>query len=143
MDPQDEFRPNKIEHSTSQKVSEGEIYLNKNEHTTYQEVSDGHGVLPSQVAPRSLRRSEWISCNTSIRSLAKTNGEKMNVRTHDTASWNDCIKLMTVESHLPTQQVPSNAITAQTSLRFPRGGCITDTSRRWLTYRSRFDQARG
>ena len=52
------------------------------------------------------------------------------------------MKLMTVESHLPTQQVPSNATTPHTSLRFPRGGCIADTSRRWLRYCSRFDPSK-
>ena len=104
-DPQEEIRPNKIEHSTSQKVSDGEIYSNKNEHTTSQDVSDGHGESPSQEAPRSLRHSEWI-CNTSIiiKSSAETNGEKTHVRTYDTASRNDNSKLMTVESHLPTQK---------------------------------------
>ena len=127
-DPQEEIRPNKIEHVTSQKVSEEEIYSNKNEHITSQDVSDGHEESPSLEAPRSLRSSERIY-NTSIiiKSSAETNGEKTHVRTHDTASRNDRVKLMTVESHLPTQQVPSNATTPQTSLRFPRGGCIADT----------------
>ena len=100
--------------------------------------------MPSQEAPRSLRRSEWI-CNTFIRSLAKTNGEKTNVRTHDTASWNDRTKLMTVESHLPTQKATYDATTAQTRHRFQRGVCIADaiscsyTRRSRPKYCSRFD----
>jgi len=49
VDAQEEIRPNKIEHVTSQKVSEGNIYPNKNEQTTFREVSDGDRVmLPSQ-----------------------------------------------------------------------------------------------
>ena len=52
------------------------------------------------------------------------------------------MKLETVESHLPYHQAPFDATTAQTSVRFPRGGCITDTSRRWLRYRSRFDPSK-
>ena len=40
VDPQEEIHPNKTEHATSQKVSEGKIYPNKNEYTTSQEVSD-------------------------------------------------------------------------------------------------------
>ena len=106
VDPQEEIRPNKIEHATSQRVSEGDIHPNKNEHSTSQEVSDGDGkFLPSQEASRSPRCSEWIY-NTSFidQSLAETNWVKTNVRTIDiTASWNDQAKFMTVESHLPTQ----------------------------------------
>ena len=106
MDPQEEIHPNKIEHATSQKISEGDIHPNKNEHSTSQEVSDGDGeFLPSQEASRSPRRSEWICITSSIyQSLAEINWVKTNVRTIDlAASWNDRMKLETVESHLPNR----------------------------------------
>jgi len=93
VDPQEKIFPNKIEHVTSQKVSEGKIYPNKNEQTTSREVSDGDQVLlPSQEAHRSPRRSEWICITTSSinQSLAETNWANTNVRTIDIAAyWND------------------------------------------------------
>jgi len=110
VDPQEENLPNKNEHGTSLDVNEGELL--------------------SEEAPVSLRCSVWICYTLNNMSLAGTNCKKTNTRTHDTASWNGHTKHMTVESHLPTQQAQSDATSAQTSHRFPHGGCIADTVRR-------------